>query len=195
MKKLILSLLVTTAFSAIAFADVRLPDAPTPTPKAGKSIDANLQIKLDPNAKDARLIVPKSQLKALRAQLDEIDAADDTAAVSSVSRTQTIISGTFLCLAFVFGGVWLIRSRGNSTPGKGAAAVAILAAVGALATVAFANIGPPLDARKITGKLFSDAVHSYKQASGPIKLETADNQSSVVLIVPDPKDESVKPIE
>lgn len=190
MKKLIFATLIVSALALVSLADVRIPDTPKPTPtpkaKTEKGIDSRLTIRLDSNAKEARLKLSADQIKSLRAQLDEIDGPDNVATVSSVSRTQTIVSGMFLCLAFVFGGVWLIRSRGAATPGKGAAIVAVIAAVGALATVTVANIGPPLDARKITSKLFTPSVHMYKQASGPIKLEISKDESEVVLIVPDP---------
>ena len=109
------------------------------------------------------------------------------------NRTQTIVSGLFLSLAFVFGGVWLARSRGGGSGTKANKTLVVGAGLfltGALATIAIANVGPPPEARSITGKIFSNAVHTYKQASGRIKLETSDADRGIELIVPDGKSES-----
>jgi len=191
MKKLLFASVVLVLFSAAAFADIPQPK-PTPSPKQKKGVQSTLIITLDPDAKDARLIIPKSQVKQLRAQLDEIDGGgeDNTAAVTrGFSGTQTIVSGMFLTLAFVFGGVWLARSgKMSSKTGKTVAVGAFVFLSGALATVVFANIGPPLETRSITSKLFDKQVLRYRQASGMIKLETTDTGSNIELVVPDPKD-------
>ncbi|MBS1794458.1 MAG: hypothetical protein JSS81_11420 [Acidobacteria bacterium] len=199
-----LSVLVMFLASA-AVADIRVPDTPkptpkpktTPTPKAAQPIDTELSIMIRKEAKEARLLIPKSQLKQLRAQLDELDggAEPTAAAFFSLSRTQTIVSGLFLSLAMVFGGVWLVRSRGDKSlpkPNKTLVAGAVLFLGGALATIVYANVGPPPEARSITGKLFTPAVHQYKQASGRIKLETTDEEYGVQLIVPDVPDDKKK---
>jgi hypothetical protein len=186
MKKLFSSIVLIAGLALTAFADVRLPD--TPTPKQSKKIETRLHISIDKNAKEARLRIPKSQIKQLRAELDELDDSDATASVS-FSKTQTIVSGLFLSLAFVFGGVWLARSRGKSETKSGKALVvgAGLFLTGAMATIAFANAGPPPETRNITGKLFSSSVHAYKKASGKIQLEISDEIDEIELIVPDIK--------
>ncbi|HEX8737419.1 MAG TPA: hypothetical protein VF721_18945 [Pyrinomonadaceae bacterium] len=188
MKKLFSSIALIAAFALVALADVRLPD--TPTPKQSKKIDTWLHISIDKDAKEARLVIPKSQLKQLRAELEQIDDADATASLG-FSKTQTIVSGLFLSLAFVFGGVWLARSRGGGTSRTKANKTLVVGAglflTGALATIAIANVGPPPEARSITGKIFSSGVHTYKQASGKIRLETSDEDRGIELIVPDVK--------
>jgi len=51
-----------------------------------------------------------------------------------------------------------------------------------------ANAGPPPEARSITGKMFTQAVHIYGFGSGQIKLEvTNEDRQYIDLIVPDPK--------
>ena len=193
MKKLLFVPVFVMLFSFIAMADIPRPSTPKPTPqpKQKKSIDTSLIIRLDRDAKEAKLIIPKSQIKQLRAELDELDGgADNTAAARGFTGTQTIVSGMFLTLAFVFGGVWLARSGRMATKnGRALGIGAFLLLGGAFATVVFANIGPPLVARSITGKMFAPAVHTYKQASGDIKLETSDEGDNVQLIVPDPKED------
>jgi hypothetical protein len=77
-------------------------------------VDANLTIRLDKDAKQARLIIPKSAVRELRAQLDDLDQDGNVTAAASVggvSRIQTIMAGVFLSLAIVFGGVWFTRSK------------------------------------------------------------------------------------
>jgi hypothetical protein len=178
--------------SLVAMADIPRPATPkpTPSPKQKKAIDTWLSIRLDRDAREARLVIPKSQVKQLRAELDELDGgADNTAAVRGFTGTQTIVSGMLLTLAFVFGGVWLTRSGKMATKnGRAFGIGAFLFLGGAFATVVFANIGPPLEARSITGKIFAPGVHTYKQASGDIKLETSAEGDHIQLIVPDPKD-------
>jgi len=188
MKRIFSLFLLVTMFSIAAFADVRLPDTPkpTPSPKDKKAIDTYLSVRISKDAKEARLLIPKDQIKQLRAQLDELDNDSNNAALLTFSRTQTIAGGLFLSLAFVFGGVWLTRSRKISLkPNKAIIASIVLFLCGAFAAITYANIGPPMEARSITGKIFSPAVHQYKQASGSIKLEMADDTFGVQLIVPD----------
>jgi hypothetical protein len=194
MKKLIFASIVLSLFSAAVFADIPRPK-PTPEPKPAKSIETTLFIRLDRDAKEARIVIPKSQIKQLRAQLDEIDGGEDNTAAAgrTFTGTQTIVSGVFLMLAFVFGGVWLARSgKMGAKTGKIAGVGAFVFLSGALATVVFANIGPPIEARSITGRIFNQNVHMYKQASGAIRLEMAETGDLVELVVPDPKD-PVKP--
>jgi hypothetical protein len=187
MKRIFSLLALTAFFSLAAFADVRLPDTPKPTPpKEKKSIETRFSIRISRDAKEARLLIPKEQLRLLRAELDAPDEDSNNAAFLSFSRTQTIASGLFLSLAAVCGGVWFSRSRrGGLPPNKAVAAGALLFFGGAFAAAVFANVGPPPDARRITGRIFTDSVHMYKQASGEIKLETTEENFGIQLIVPD----------
>lgn len=196
MKKLSSSILLIAVFALVAFADVRMPDnTPTPTKqRQAKAINTELHISIDRNAKEARLRIPKSQVKQLRAELDQMEDSDATAASVSFSKTQTVVSGLFLSLAFVFGGVWFVRSRnkGETKANKTLVAGAGLFLTGAMATIAFANIGPPPEVRSITGKIFTESVHRYKQASGRINLEISDEIDEIELIVPEAKSDDRK---
>jgi hypothetical protein len=180
MKRSIVVILLIFVFCVAGFADIARSDSQKPK----KSVDANLLIRIDANAKNARLIIPKSAVKELRAQLDDLDGNEtDTAAVSVITRTRTIVSGLLLSLAIVFGGVWVTRS--GKLTSKTAAVIAVVIATGAVATLVYANAGPPPEARSITGKLFAQPVHIYNFASGPIKIETTDEPGGVQLIVPE----------
>jgi hypothetical protein len=188
MKRIFSLCALLAMFAAAAFADVRLPDTPkpTPAPKEKKSLETHFRISLQKDAKEARLLIPKAQIKELRAQLDELDGGDSTtAAFLNFSRTQTIVGGLFLSLAFISGGVWFSRARKTGLkPNRAVVAGAVLFFGAAFAAASFANVGPPLEARSITGKIFTPAVHMYKQAWGNIKVETTDDDE-IQLIVPD----------
>ena len=191
-----ISILILVA-AAVSFADIPRPEK---SPKNGnkKSIDTNMSIRLDSNATEARLLIPKSEIKQLRAQLDAMDDdSDNTAAITnSFSRTQTIVSGIFLSLALVFGGIWFARSGKVSTRTAKALMIgALLACLGSAATFVYANAGPPAEARSITSKMFSQSVHIYKFGYGRVKLEAKAESGGdrIELIVPDPKDEKTNP--
>ena len=194
MKRLTAITAIVLLSSAAMFGDIARPD-PAKTPKAepATGVTANMSIRLDPDAKEARLIIPKSQIKLLRAQLDEIDAGDDnTAGVTApngLSRTQTAMTGIFLSLALVFGGMWFVRSGKAATKTAKALIIGItIAGIASAATFVYANAGPPASARSITGKMFADSVHMYGFGFGKIRLETSATGESVTLIVPNPKD-------
>lgn len=191
MKRILFAIILSALAATAALADIAKPQKPT-KPKA--SIDTLLHIQLKSDAKEARLIIPKSQLLELRAQLDQMGGADDTAAAMSVTGTNakipTIVGGLFLSLAIVFGGIWFARS-GKLSPRTSSAIVllVIFTAIGSAATFVYGNAGPPPEARSITGKMFTQAVHIYGFGSGQIKLESSDDPNQPLeLIVPDPKD-------
>jgi hypothetical protein len=179
-------------FAAAAFADVRLPDTPKPTPvktvKPASPVDATLHIEFSPREKTARLVIPRSQLKELRAELEGLDDAPVSA---GFSRAQTVVGGLFLSLAFVFGGVWFARAGKNaSKKHKIAAAGALLFFSGAFATIAFGNIGPPSRAA-ITSRIFNAQSFNHPLGlQGPVKLEIGDDSDNIRLIVPEIKEES-----
>ena len=190
MKKIFSLCVLLGMFSIAAFADVRLPDTPkpTPAPRQKKTIESALSIRLDKKATEARLIIPKSQIKQLRAALDDLDDDNTGNTAMNVTRTQTIVSGLFLSLAMVFGGVWFARSRRTDGKINKTAAVAIiLFLVGSAATVAFANMGPPAELRSISGKLFNKQIFGgWGSAYGKIKLEVSETDGGTIeLVVPD----------
>jgi len=178
--------------SIVGLADIARPNNSKNTPNKG-SVTTQMMIHLKEDAKEAKLVIPRSQLQQLRAQLDALDnGVDNTAAIVSsggITRTQTIVSGLFLSMAIVFGGIWLVRSGKNrSKTAKMAAIAVILLGTGSVAMLVYANAGPPPEARSITGKMFSQAVHIYGFGSGQIKLEvTNEDRQYIDLIVPDPK--------
>lgn len=192
MKKIAAAIILILAVSFTAFADIARPDnKPKPDPKPAKQVESNMVIRLDPTITEAKLIVPKSQLKQLKAELEALDNEDDdntASAATGTQRLQTIVGGTFLSLAFVFGGFWFVKRNG-----KGAAAIGLLTAVigsaGAVSLV-YANIGPPPSARKITSKIFDANVIRYSgYVTGKVKVE-AGTSDRIELLVPEERAES-----
>jgi hypothetical protein len=189
MKRIICLFSIMLLAAAAAFADLAKPE-PNKVKNPSKSINTTMTILLKSDAKEARLVIPRSQIKQLRAELDDMDddTANTAAVTGDVSRTQTIVSGTFLSLALVFGGVWFARSGKTATKtGKTLIALTVVALTASAGTFIYANAGPPPEARSITGKMFSQAVHIYKFGSGAIKIETTNDNNGVTLVVPDPQ--------
>jgi len=183
--RILLTLTALIVFVGSAWADVPRPKT-TPT-KAAKttSIDTRLDIRLRRDAKEAKLILSKAQLQQLRAELDAIDGGTSDTASAGITGLQTIAGGLFLSLAMVFAGVWFVRSGRMTKP---VAAGLMVLAGGALATMVYANAGPPPEARSITGKMFAQGMHYYKFGGGAIKLEVSADEDNPVLIVPDPEE-------
>ena len=141
MRKIVNLLILISILSIVALADIAPPK--TPAPPKGKQVE--LFVDVTTEVTEPTLVIKKSSSKLLRAALDEAEGLDsnlaqtETAKPSSAASTQTVIGGMFLTLAFVFGGVWLARSKPSKT-------VIGLFLVGVFATGAvlvFANIAPP----------------------------------------------------
>ena len=195
MRRLGFIIILTLAVAISVFADIARPNNSSkavPKPKESPSIVTTMEIKMDRGGKEARLLIPKSQIKQLRAELENLDVdTDNTAAVTNsggVTRIQTMMSGMFLSLAIVFGGIWFVRSgKANTSTGKSFVVLAVVVGIASAATLVYANVGPPPEARNITSKLFDQRVFTpYQFASGKIKLEASDD-NYVRLVVPDPQ--------
>jgi len=169
-------------------APVKTPK-PTPAPKS-KPVSMLMSIKMDPETKVATLSIPRAQLKELRAQIDQLEGeTDDTAATGgSYSGTQTVVSGAFLSLALVFGGLWFARSgKVASKPAKSLLILAMIGVIGSAATYVYANVGPPMELRSFTSKLFDKKAFGYwSSASGKVDVVVSDKQA-IELSVPAPK--------
>jgi hypothetical protein len=197
MMKISAAFLLIIFVSMVASADIARPDKPKADPaKKNGAIDTTLSIELSRDAKEARLVIPRSQMKQLRAELDALDrSSNDTATAAGITPTQTVVGGGFLSLAIVFAGFWFARSGWmNVNTRKAIAAVAIVLAGATFATIAVANAGPPAEARSISGKMFTQSVHIYGFGWGKVKLEVSDEVKNPKLIVPNPAD-TVRPGE
>lgn len=172
--------------SAAALADIARPDVkPKPVHKP-KGTESGMVIRLDASASEARLLVPKTHLKKLRAELDALDQSykDHTAdAGTSIQRIQTIVGGVFLSLAFVFGGFWMVKRNGKGAAAAGVFAVMLTA--GAAVSLVYANIAPPVRGQKITSHIFdANVMRSAGFVTGKVMVEVG-NTDTFELIVPD----------
>jgi len=188
MTKRLLAIVALFIFAVPAFADIARPDRTPEQPKKDAAIDSRLTIRLEKDAKEARLIIPRSELNELIAQLGtDGRSAAPAVKVGGISETQTIMGGTLISLAILFGGIWAFRSGKLATKsGKVAASLALVFAASGLTSLVYANVAPPQETRAIKGSIFSPAIQRYKFVSDKIKLEVGEQGTVLKLIVPDP---------
>lgn len=192
MKKTLLLLALMFVFSDIASADIA-PNNKAVKPKPANEITATISIRTRSDSKEPVLSIKRESLKQLRAAIDEADNAQNYAENSEInsgfSRMQTIISGTFFSLAFIFGGVWIFRAK--SKPSKIAMSLTLIAALGASASLVYANTPPPY-AVNLTSRIFSKTTKTYGSASGNIKIKITDDEEQyydVYLEIPKAADD------
>lgn len=191
MKKIMIAAIFALALSVTAVADIARPDVkPKPVPKP-KGAEADMVIRIDSGASEAKLVVPKTHLKKLRAELEALDQGNEentAEAGTSIQRIQTIVGGIFLSLAFVFGGFWIVKRNGKGAAAAGT--IAVMLTAGAAVSLVYANVGPPPSARKMTSKIFDpNVIRPYNFISGKIRVEVG-NTDTFELIVPDERIES-----
>lgn len=184
-------LALTAIFAIAAFADIRLPDTPKPTPKpTGKQVE--LFVDVTSEVSETTLVIKKSSSKLLRAALDEAEGIDTTIAQNETAKPSvsasmpTVIGGMFLTLAFVFGGVWMVRSK---KPSKTVVGLFLIGVFVTGTVLVFANIAPP---RKfgITKNLLSPEFSSGRGATAQgkvrVKIVNDTNAASpdIKLLIP-----------
>ncbi len=188
-------MMVLLVATVAMFADIARPGKPANhVPKPGSNTSSGLTIHFDSNINQPTLRIPRSTLKYLRAQNESGEGdQDNTAAVtapSNFSRTQAMVSGMFLSLALVFGGMWFVRSgKAASKEGKALVILAVLAGIGSAATFTYADIAPP-PAVAITSRVFDQNAIGYGQLSSPVRVESS-NGSDVELYVPVEKEKPI----
>jgi hypothetical protein len=186
MKKLagifILLLLAATA----AFADVK-PPLPKPSPSAAPVSPEQIGISVSVSRweKEGTLVLTKAGVEKINAAAKAKGMNITTVAGETAPGfpTQTIIGGMFLSLAFVFGGVWLARSKGQvSKPALGAV---LLAVVGMGTTLVIGNVPPPKRVA-LTSSIFNEGVMRNYVAAGKVKIMIVnyENTEDVMLIIP-----------
>jgi len=205
MKNIFFVSLCVAAFAASAFADVPGPNKrPRPTPQSTVSITNTPQPapSVGPTPErvhEAQMAVSLSNwsegattLVLTRAMVDKINAAardkgietaGTTAGAGPLASTQTIAGGIFLSLAFVFGGVWLARSKGNVS--KPALGILLLAVVGMGTTLVIGNVPPPKRIA-LTSAIINEGVMRNYVAAGKVKIMIVDyeNKDDVMLVIP-----------
>jgi len=196
MKRILCLVILLLVATVAMFADIARPGKQTkPVAKPGLKVFSNstsdLTIRFDSNIERPTLRIPKTQLGYLRAQNENGEGDENnTAAVTapgSFSRTQTFVSGVFLSLAIVFGGMWFVRSGKAATKeGKALILLAVMAGLGSAATFVYADIAPPQLENNITSRIFNqDAMWRGEATSWNVRVEST-NGDKIELYVPDP---------
>jgi hypothetical protein len=193
MKKLSLIATLLAFLSISAFADIRMPEPPTPKPTAtmkpiaGKQID--LMIDVTSEVSEPTLVIKKSSVKNLRAALDEAEGIDNLATQTesegtkpsaTIGSIQRVVGGLFLSLAFVFGGVWFVKNK----PSKTAVALFFVAFFGASTVLVWGNIAPPR-LFSISKNIFADEIQRYAYAKGKVRVKiVTESDADIKLLVP-----------
>ena len=184
---------------------VREPNRPDPPPSketadtdakevesAEKEDLTEFMIYIDRDATEAKLIIPTSIIRELSRDADKSSYLPSRNLIHDrpiLSQMGTVIGGMLLALSILFGGLWLIRNHKLSAANVGTIALLLIMSGIGTASIVYANAGPPppLEARSLTGKIFSKEVHTRKKAFGELRVETSNLQDQIHLIVPDSK--------
>ena len=195
MKKIICLLTLLLVGTVAMFADIARPGKTPypPIPKPGSNTISGLSIHFDSNITEPTIRIPRSTLKYLRAENESGNVdQDNTAAVTAPggsSRLPTLVSGMFLSLALVFGGMWFVRSGKKATKeGKALVVLAVLAGLGSAGMFVYADIAPP-PAVAITSRVFNGEAIGYGQLSSSVRVESSSGDN-IELFVPVVKEES-----
>jgi|GEM_PF-757785 len=204
MKRFFFAAICLTAFAAVGFADVPGPGKkPRPTPQSTVSItntpqpapsigpspervhEAQMAVSLSNWSDEPTLVLTKAMIDKINAAARDkgIETAGTTAGASPFASTQTVAGGIFLSLAFVFGGVWLARSKGNVP--KPALGILLLAVVGMGTTLVIGNVPPPKRIA-LSSAIINEGVMRNYVAAGKVKIMIVDyeNKDDVTLVIP-----------
>jgi hypothetical protein len=133
---LILAAAITTTYGDIA--------RPSPSPAKGKIVlHTSLVVVPEKKASAARLQIPESSMRELRAALTETSGNESMTQRIAHSSGRTVIAGLLMFLSLSFGGVWLARSVHTRSQKTMAAFLIGIAVIGAAAIITRANAGPP----------------------------------------------------
>jgi hypothetical protein len=169
-----------------AFADIPAPEhRQTRTTQTTKRPlpPARMLIESRKDTTEARLQIPQSVLRELRAEIEADGASDVTGSTSTLSQTQTIIAGVFLSLSLAFAGVFIARSRSRMTKQVAAGALVVAALAGTLAFKAFANARPP-EPRLVNAGSLPRATTPDAELNGVVRVEIVPEGRVIKLIVP-----------
>lgn len=208
MKKILLLLIVVAAISIDALADIPGPNkkprptpqstvstskteptpAPGPTGEVVKTNEAQMTISVSRYNDDSTIVINKRMLEKLNALAKA--GGTDMASTNSETRAlsgQTIVGGIFLSLAFIFGGVWLARSKGPVS--KPALGVLLFTVVGLGATLVIGNVPPPKRI-PLNSAIINEKVLGSFIAEGKVNIELVDWESKddIMLVLPRKQD-------
>jgi hypothetical protein len=174
------AVLILMASVVLAVGNIAPPRQPSPVAPA-KTMKTTLEITPDLNAWTARLQIPRSSLRQLRASLDGVPEDDATGLIATPNRARTVMAGLCMFLAVSFAGVWLVRS-GHNRNQKAVAVIAMTAAlVGATAMITRGNAAPPPGWK---WQRLSQNLNGGLPTSGQVEVEIVPEGNGIKLIVP-----------
>ncbi|HQR39247.1 MAG TPA: hypothetical protein PLF26_12705 [Blastocatellia bacterium] len=191
MKKLSLS--VTLALVAIClgvaattYADIAQPPAPKqepPIPRA-KENTVKLVIETGYSGQEAQLWLPSGWYAGQSPGVGSIAPQS-----GGLSQLNTIVTGTALSLAIVFGGFWLVRSRRELGTRNTATAAVILVVLASTASFALANAAPPRNYKPADPGTLRLASPTGEQLTGTVRYYYGTNDGEARLVLPAKKAE------
>lgn len=186
MKKLAGIFILLSLAATAAFADIK-PPLPKPSPSAVPVAPEQVGVTISVSRweKEGTLVLTKAAIEKINAAMKAKGGDIPTIAGEPAPgfSTQTIVGGLFLSLAFVFGGVWLARSKGQVS--KPALGMVLLAVIGMGVTLVTGNVPPPKRIVLDSGIINADKMNG-SVAAGKMKLLIVDYQSKddVMLVLP-----------
>lgn len=179
---LVISLMFT---ATTAYADIARPK-PSPAAPAPKYVtNTGMQIVSDPKAYNARLQISQATLNQLRETMNAGSTSQSSTDRIANGSTNTIVAGLFLFLSVSFAGVWFARSGSHRrNPKVAAAAMIIVAFVGAAAIITHANTAPPSG---WAWRNLPKNLNEGRGTTGSVDIEIVPEGLGVKLIVPVPK--------
>lgn len=190
MKRLFSLFALTVIFSIAGLADIRLPEPPK-NQAAQKENQVELMVQVTNEVTEPTLVIKKSSSKLLRAALEEAEGLNENLAQTEPARSsfgasvQTVIGGMLLTLGFIFGGVWLARSK----PSKTVIGLFLVGIFTAGTVLVLANIAPPrlfgIDKFMLSEQFQS---RSGASARGKVRVKIVDDSnpvsSDIKLLIP-----------
>ena len=182
MKSLIAACFVLLVSIQTVNAD--LPKPKTPERVSRIVLHTSLEIATDPKAYEAKLQITESELRSLRAGLDEAAGRAPAALNFYYSPTRTIIAGLLMFLSVSITGVLVARSLGRRQKAV-VAAIAVVVMLGAAAIITRGNAGPPGSYR---WRGLPQALAEGKATSGGLDIEIipddARTGANMRLVIP-----------
>ena len=194
MKKIFVLFATCLLFSGIAFADIPAPIKPTPTAQPKEIVKkGDMLIGLSYSVDEPTLVISPEMFEKLRAEVENNRGGGGSSVAvvsgSDFNRTQTIVSGLFISLAFVFGGVWLVKNRGKVS--KTGVAIVVFAILGMATTLVTANIRAPRNVGLSQAILSNEMRVDNAYAQGKIKIVVGEVRSrqDIELLLPEKRGE------
>lgn len=174
------AVLILVTSVVLALGNIAPPRQPSPVAPA-KTMKTTLEVTPDLNAWTARLQIPRSSLRQLRASLDGVPEDDAVGLIATPNHTRTVMAGLCMFLAVSFAGVWLVRSS-QSRNQKAVAVIALAAVlVGAAAMITRGNAAPPPG---LKWQRLSQNLNGGLPTSGQVEIEIVPEGNGIKLLVP-----------